>query len=736
MIKNIMRDNKLLEIILLGILSSIILNWFKGDFYIKTIDSVFGFNPVSQAYTSYYIWKDYYSFGYPLPNIALFIVYKFQQSLGDLIFSQKVIFYIIFFCSMLSMWFFLKEIFQDNSVVMSFARISGSIFYSMNIFTLSWIWWRQMLWMFFWSSVPLILLFLFKTLKSRSKKESFKYTIIASVILSISSFGYSLLSILTLLIATVWILSYFLYISRNRIDILNKYLIFLFLLLITNAWFILPQVLTIEQNYTYVEALSIDPPQKYLEAASRFTTMSNVIRLWGTYLMYEKHGGDSYYSWTDRYISNRFFYTFSFIIPLLAFGSIFFLKRETNKKIKSLIIVGLLTSILMIFLMKGASFPFKEINIFLTYLPLGSIFRHPYDRFAFILVINYTILISYSIFKILYQKNIILNIICISLVMIMLTIYVYPFYNGDVIFGGGKIIASDRVKIPSYYYDMENYFKDKGNPRILILPISYWGEASYKWANGIHPNGDPIDSYFIPNASIIQFNTGMQSDKILSMLYYYFSKGDIKRFNKLLSLGSINYIILHNDWDGSYSIRQTIFPEVWKKKLTKKDQSAENKDNIYLINSFGKLGVFKVKNYRDIIYIDNNPKQILFENLSKENLDLIKIDSTSKVQYTKINPTIYKIKANITKPSMIALAESYDPLWTAYVEKINGKPIKQEKINPIALYSVFNGFWIKDKGDLDIIIKYEPQTWLEIGLVGSMVTFIIFIGYIVYDNRK
>jgi len=101
--------------------------------------------------------------------------------------------------------------------------------------------------------------------------------------------------------------------------------------------------------------------------------------------------------------------------------------------------------------------------------------------------------------------------------------------------------------------------------------------------------------------------------------------------------------------------------------------------------------------------------------------------------YKKINPTLWKVKVNAKRPFMLSFAEAYDPLWEARIYK-NSKKI--EKVKSIPLYSVINGFWIDQTGDLEIVIRYKPQDWFEIGLVISALTFIGCIGYLFYDWRK
>ncbi len=57
-------------------------------------------------------------------------------------------------------------------------------------------------------------------------------------------------------------------------------------------------------------------------------------------------------------------------------------------------------------------------------------------------------------------------------------------------------------------------------------------------------------------------------------------------------------------------------------------------------------------------------------------------------------------------------------------------------VEKVRLYSIINGFWINETGNLEIVIRYTPQDWFELGLMISATTFIGCIGYIFYDWRR
>ncbi|MCD4665497.1 MAG: energy-coupling factor transporter transmembrane protein EcfT [Bacteroidales bacterium] len=141
------------------------------------------------------------------------------------------------------------------------------------------------------------------------------------------------------------------------------------------------------------------------------------------------------------------------------------------------------------------------------------------------------------------------------------------------------------------------------------------------------------------------------------------------------------------------------------------------------------------------IWLDNvrtyghSPSQIdvLWIYSAKENETIDDIFSPKEnpakiITYEKVDPTKYIIKINATSPFMLSFAESYDPLWVAYVDGT--------EYQPVPLYSIINGFWINKTGDLEIVLRYKPQDWFEIGSIISITALIGCVGYLLYDWKK
>ena len=76
---------------------------------------------------------------------------------------------------------------------------------------------------------------------------------------------------------------------------------------------------------------------------------------------------------------------------------------------------------------------------------------------------------------------------------------------------------------------------------------------------------------------------------------------------------------------------------------------------------------------------------------------------------------------------VLAFAESYDPLWVAYVN--------DKKYSSNQLYTVVNGFTINDIGQLSVLVEYEPQNWFYVGVIISITVLIILV-ILLYNSNQ
>ncbi|GAG60024.1 unnamed protein product, partial [marine sediment metagenome] len=308
--------------------------------------------------------------------------------------------------------------------------------------------------------------------------------------------------------------------------------------------------------------------------------------------------------------------------------------------------------------------------------------------------------ILYNYFK-KYRKSISLVIVA-ALYILLFGVYMWPYWTGAIIYEGGEIKPSARVKIPEYYYKAANYInEEKGEFKILSLPHQTGGVA-YDWEDGGYiGSGDiivsliskPILSPFDPDDEIVSpFLT------VLFNLSNPLGLGD--NMVKMLGLANIRYILIHNDVN--YYINNPN-PDLTVEKI--KDILSSVK-NINLEKSFGKLDFYKLNNDfflphiyipTELIYTDkniedlqevlgpnnyplrssvyfnsqvDNPNKNFLGNYSKSNdsPSILKFNSIPKITFVKINPTKYKVKVENTKePYTLVFSESFNKGWKAYI---------------------------------------------------------------------
>lgn len=182
-----------------------------------------------------------------------------------------------------------------------------------------------------------------------------------------------------------------------------------------------------------------------------------------------------------------------------------------------------------------------------------------------------------------------------------------------------------------------------------------------------------------------------------------------------------------SDWE-EYRQMLTIPEDITKIRFVLNAGGIKDQDVGNATTWFDDIRVYPVNDYLDIIWLYTTGNNETINELFKTNET-----TASVIEYTKIDPTKYEVKVNATKPFMLSFAEAYDPLWEARIYK-EGERVKVVKTIP--LYSVINGFWIDEPGELEIEIIYKPQEWFELGLWISGLTFILCIGLLFYDWRR
>jgi hypothetical protein len=82
-------------------------------------------------------------------------------------------------------------------------------------------------------------------------------------------------------------------------------------------------------------------------------------------------------------------------------------------------------------------------------------------------------------------------------------------------------------------------------------------------------------------------------------------------------------------------------------------------------------------------------------------------DAPAEISYQRIDPTRYRVLVRAERPFVLALAETYDPLWVA-----SGPGLQ---VSSVPLYGVINGFFLDRTGSYEITVEYQIQQWARFG---------------------
>lgn len=356
-------------------------------------------------------------------------------------------------------------------------------------------------------------------------------------------------------------------------------------------------------------------------------------------------------------------------------------------------------------------------------LPIGWAFR-AINRIGGIVAFSISVLIFAFIYVTLLRiRNNILKYTMSGILLILIIFYIYPVQN----YAFNKYIIN--TKLPKDYLICFNMLKNSKDNIISVIfkePLSimakpFWTEKRI---------GFPLE-----NSLTTVLTHAKEKDRyFLRALYKEITSSLAKILKYTSRVYDIKYIILHNDllYDLPYrhkSVIRTVLKEITCKQI----YSGDYLELFEMSNNSGKFYIKKPIIYTNPVHIYDYGSSMVLDDLPIIGSSFPKDPPAEVKSFTKINPTLWKVKVSAKRPFMLSFAEVYDSLWEIRVYK-DGE--KVQTVKSIPLYSVMNGFWIDETGELEIAVRYKPQDWFEIGLLISALTFIGCFGYLFYDWRK
>lgn len=713
--------NKLIDYGLLLLIGLITITWFRGDFLIDHGDQFFPISPVEdfKRYSLYSSWCHLWAIGYPLGGgIAGFFYYIFPliTKLGvSLVTSEKLLYYFIFSLAGVSVYTLVDSLDLANKRLVG---LTAALAYLFNFYPLFSFWSSLIALAFFYASAPLLLAFYIKLLATGKKRYFFGWLLVATFIFSPATVNPGYIIVLGF-IHLLYLVFHNLFSSNKKTAKQSLGLsitLFIFWLLF-NVWWILPAISNITRAFIGSGAASAAGSVGILQDISLFTSFLNLFRFFGPWTFYSHLVGDPYFPWNEIYFS-LFFIILSFLGPIIALLAL--LKK---RKSPYLLYFGFLF-VSGLFLMKGVHQPFEAINRFIVLkIPYFTVFRNSYEKFGVVALLGYSVLVGFG-FGYLFQflkrrlKNSFFSaLILLSLCFLMFGLYMWPFWTGDLIYGGGQIKPGARIRIPQFYYQAQEWLKTKKNEfRLLSLP--HQDGVAYRWEHGYVGSDDPIMHLF-QRPIITTFDPRDNLMRpYLELLFVIFQESNQQEQLYLAAISNIKYILVHHDL--IYEIN-TPQPEITTEKV--EDILASNK-NIQKEASFGKIDFYQIPEeyFLPLFYI---PKKIIY---ISGGLDALPKPTT--LADFDIRSAIFLSEKNFS--GLNILPEKADELF------VRGQDIEYLKLNQFSYYRLFHPSFVKEgqKENIPQININQREYQLKIPQKGNYKLFLGNLNEITAEEIK
>jgi len=380
-----------------------------------------------------------------------------------------------------------------------------------------------------------------------------------------------------------------------------------------NSYWLLPTILT------FKEVLSATSLAYTTIGASRLSdfivgscSFVGAVRLLGYCGFLSGFKGFPYFYWAPTY-GTALFIAIGFLIPILAFACFLHKPRDKHVLFFCLVTIGGLLA------MTGAKAPFGELNMYLvTHIPLlVDVVSAPYQVGGMYVVLGYAFLLGLalsSFYKSNWKRKLISSIrkervikgTVIGLILFLVVgIYAYPLWTGDVIYQGNEILGSSRFNIPTYYYDARAWLSTQQEDfNIFQMPYSILGYAAYTWKPNGFSGPDPTEG--ILNKPVV---SSLSGGGIGAQVARYFASNFTDYVAKLLALMNVKYVLFHRDANWKFlegnSWYISIAPEDFQSIM-------KSQKGFHLEASFGELDFYR-NDYWKPMYIIAASHNILID---------------------------------------------------------------------------------------------------------------------------
>jgi len=564
--------------------------WTRVDSLISWLDFTYLPNPLLTFKRALFLWDTSSALGSLNSRIPPTIFYELLRIFLDrmgfpLATAEKVFLSFIFIASGLSMYYLVSIIAKNKSRL---APLLAALFYMFNPYTMIFLWSNFTFSCFSYAFIPLRLGMFINALERKSSLRYIIYFALVWFVTTTPAYVNPVFALIDWLLLGFYFI-YHLLVTRDKRTIkhtvkLTGILISIWLLL--NIFWVLP-ISVFAKEEIDIAGLAVIGQQEFEIWRLNSASVVKVFRMAGHWGLESSYKGDPFYTWGEIFAS-PLFSVFGFLMTLLVF-SCAILKRK-NKYILYLFLL----SVLSLFLIKGPHSPLGVVNTKLFSHPfLHSIYRLNYQKFGILLALSYAPLFGISLGRLCeiiktklgsLPSCFIIGVIAI----LVLVVYVYPLWTGEVIHRGGRVRPSSEYKVPSYYFEAKDWLSSDGTiNNIFSLPVSKLGYANYRWEFGY--SGPDLTPWILEKPVVIGTRGGWGISKVIARHFSSLCKSNA--LAKIFGYLNSKYLLFHQDtnWDyiEGHSWWISTSPEQYESILN-------NQRGIYLEKSFGKLDFYKI----------------------------------------------------------------------------------------------------------------------------------------------
>jgi len=450
-----------------------------------------------------------------------------------------------------------------------------------------------------YSVMPLILALFIRGISEKMNLIKSIFLIVLSlfgVVINLPQYSMYFVAVLLLALYTM----FHLFASRGNFWRSFKFVLLLvFLVFLTSLWFILPYLSFFSFSGALDEIKNVAKVSGSIYGFGDFgyATILHLLRMFGAAAFMV--GGTTY---THPYLDSPLLIFISYFFPILVFGAILFKPRSKSVLFFSIV------AVVFIFLAKGVNAPFGKLHFWLvTHFSLARAFRTTWNL-SLGANIAYAFLIGVSAVEIavrLASKKAKNFVKVILIIVALIFVNAWPLLTGRYFQYKWNPPTFNGVKIPSAYYNLENYLaKDKIDSRFFKIPASE-GTIRTNW--GYLGSNFYFTMFSTPFINGYLYPVGV--GKIAKNIYesigsQYRTKESTLRALSLLNVGRIIY-------DG--------YDKTFKAKV--------KGDRLFLPgfkfeNSFGKFSVYHIEDPYLLPHFFI-PKKLIFTNVDASNFDEI-----------------------------------------------------------------------------------------------------------------